>query len=118
MQKFIAIYLAPAAILDEWMKTDPEIRKSEEKKMEQEWNEWMDAHRSALTGITAGLGKTKRITTDGVTDTKNDIMMYSIVEAASPDAAAELFVGHPHFGIPGASIEIMPINPLPGMEGL
>jgi hypothetical protein len=25
-------------------------------------------------------------------------------------------VGHPHFGIPEASIEIMEIHPLPGME--
>ncbi len=42
-------------------------------------------------------------------------MLYAIVEADSHDAAAKSFVGHPHLGIPEASIEIMEIHPLPGM---
>ena len=35
---------------------------------------------------------------------------------ADYDAVAAMFEGHPHFGIPGASIEVMSASPLPDME--
>ena len=61
----------------------------------------------------AGVGKTKRVTAQGVADARNDIMLYAIVEAESHDAAARAFEGHPHFGIPQASIDLMPLSSLP-----
>ena len=108
--------MAPAAELEKWMQTEPEARKADEEKMQAEWKAWMEAHGSLLTGMTAGAGKTKRVTSDGVTDVKNDIMLYSIAEAETHEEAAQAFEHHPHFGIPGATIEIMQINPLSGME--
>ena len=116
MQKFLVLYLMPVEGMEEWMKTDPEKRKAEEKKMQGEWQKWMEANRAMLSGMTAGVGKTKRVTPEGITDTKNNIMLYSMVEAESHEAAAKIFVGHPHLQIPNATIEIMPINPLPGMS--
>ena len=77
--------------------------------MQNEWNAWMAAHKDAITE-TAGVGKPKRVTSDGVEDARNDLMMYSFVEAESIEAAAEMFKGHPHFGIPGAAIEVMSVN--------
>ncbi len=109
MQKFIVLFLAPAAIMAEWMQLDPSVRAAEEKKMREEWNTWMAAH-ADLIRETQAAGATKRITAEGVTDAKNDLMLYSIVEAASHEAAALAFVGHPHFGIPEATIEVMPIR--------
>ncbi len=110
--------MAPVAGMEEWAKTDPETRKATEEKMQKEWGVWMSEHKGLLTGMTAGTGKTKRITQAGTEDTKNDIMLYSIAEGESHEEVAKAFEGHPHFGIPGASIEIMPINPLSGMEGM
>lgn len=118
MSKFIALYLAPVSVLENWMATPEDVRKAEEAKMQAEWGAWMEKNREMLTGITAGLGKTKLVTPAGISDTKNDIMMYSMVEAESHEAAAALFENHPHLKIPEATIEIMPVNPLPGMEGL
>ncbi|MBI3260131.1 MAG: hypothetical protein HYZ54_11755 [Ignavibacteriae bacterium] len=109
MQTFIALYLAPTSVITEWMKTDPAVREAADKKMREDWDTWMAAHGSMIKETKAG-GQTKRVTKDGVTDTKNDIMLYSIIEAESHEAAAEAFVGHPHFGIPEASIEIMAIR--------
>ncbi len=63
----------------------------------------------------AGVGKTKRVTAQGTSDTRNDIMLYAVVEADSHDAAAKTFEGHPHLQIPQSSIEVMEINPLSGM---
>ncbi len=114
----MVLYMAPAATLDEWMKQPEEVRKPLEAKMQAEWGVWMAANKTLLSGMTAGVGKTKRVTADGVTDVKNDIMLYSIAEADTAEAVAEAFKNHPHFGIPGATIEIMPINPLSGMEGM
>ena len=60
-------------------------------------------------------GKTKRITSSGVSDTKNDIVLYSIIEAESHEAAAKSFEDHPHLQIPESSIEVMEIRPMGGM---
>jgi hypothetical protein len=60
------------------------------------------------------VGKTKRVAANGVSDTKNDIGGYSIVQAESYEAAAALFGDNPHLALPGATVEIMEIVPVPG----
>jgi hypothetical protein len=107
--KFFVTYQMPHQGLDEWMQLPEAERKAQELQMQTEWDGWMAAHKSAITE-TAGVGKPKRITKEGVVDSRNDLMMYSFIEAESLEAAAELFKNHPHFGIPGASIEIMSVN--------
>lgn len=107
--KFFVTYQMPHAGLDDWMKLPEAERKSQEQEMQTQWNTWMAAHASVITE-TAGVGKPKRITKEGIADSRNDIMMYSFIEAESLDAAAEIFKDHPHFGIPGSWIEVMPVN--------
>lgn len=99
----------PHSGLDEWMKLPEAERKTQEVHMQSEWNAWMAAHANVITE-TAGVGKPKRITKDGIEDSRNDIMMYSFIEATSLEEAAELFKSHPHFGIPGGWIEVMSVN--------
>jgi len=99
----------PHTGMDSWMQLPEEERKSQEAKMQSEWNAWMEQHKSAIVE-TAGVGKPKRITAAGVEDSRNDIMMYSFVEADSLEAAAEMFKDHPHFGIPEGWIEVMFVN--------
>jgi len=60
-------------------------------------------------------GKTKRVTARGVSDTQNDIILCSFVEAESHDAAARAFENHPHLQIPQSSIEVMYVRPMSGM---
>jgi len=115
MARFIALYIAPADVMDVWMQTPVEERAAQETKMKSDWDAWMAENGSAITE-TAGAGKTKRVSADGVADVRNDIMLYSIVESESHEEAAALFAGHPHFQIPGASIEVMTANVLPGMS--
>ncbi len=107
--KFFVTYQMPHTGLDTWMKLPEAERKAQEIQMQSEWNAWMEDHKEVITE-SAGVGKPKRITSDGVEDSRNDIMMYSFVEAESLDAAADLFKNHPHFGIPGAWIEVMSVN--------
>lgn len=115
MKKFLVTYLAPASVVDGWKKSEPEKRKRDEEKMQGEWKSWMRDHAKVFADAGAGVGRTKRVTGQGTADTRNDIMLYSVVEAESHDAAARTFEGHPHLQIPQASIEVMEINPLPAM---
>lgn len=111
MNQFLVQFLAPAKVVDEWMKKPEEDRNVEMKKMKDEWNAWTEAHKDMIKETKAA-GKTKRVTKDGVEDARNDLMMYSIVEAESHEVAAKAFEGHPHFGIPEATIEVMAIRPM------
>ncbi len=107
--KFFVTYQMPHTEMDKWMELPKEERAKQESDMKAEWGVWMAKHAQAITE-TAGVGKPKRITANGVEDARNDLMMYSSVEADSIDAAVEMFKSHPHFGIPGSSIEVMSVN--------
>jgi hypothetical protein len=113
MMKFLALYLAPTKVIEDWTKTDPDQRKAAEEKMQEDWNKWMGDHASMITDTRAG-GKTKRVVADGISDVKNDIMLFSLVEAESHEAAAQIFKNHPHLRIPQSSVEIMEIRSLTG----
>jgi len=107
--KFFVTYQMPHTGLDAWMQLPEDERKTQEEQMQSEWNAWMEKHTSAIIE-SAGVGKPKRVTAEGVEDARNDIMMYSFIEADSLEAAADLFRDHPHFGIPGGWIEVMSVN--------
>ncbi len=98
--------MAPASTIEEWMKKPEAERKDSETKMKAAWDEWMKGHASTVLN-TIALGKTKRVSASGVENVKNDMMLSSYVQGESAEAVAEVFKDHPHFGIPGATIEIM-----------
>lgn len=116
MKKFLVLFLTPASVIENWKNTDAATRKPAEEKMQADWQAWMKENSKMFAEMPAGAGKTKRVTGDGVSDAKNDVMLYGVVQAESHDAAAKLFAKHPHFGIPQASIEVMEINSLQGMK--
>jgi hypothetical protein len=95
MQKFIAIYRVPSASMEEWMKLPEEVRKADQDKMMADWGVWMNTHKDKLSGGTTAL--------------------YTMIEADSHEAATEIFKDSPHLDMPGASIDVMPVNSLPGM---
>ena len=113
MKKFLVLYLAPPSVIEEWMRTAPDVRKVAEEKMRGEWNTWMASHAKMITDTGAG-GKTKLVSAGGVSDTKNDIMLYSFVEAESHEDAAAAFENHPHLQIPQSSIEVMEVRSMTG----
>jgi hypothetical protein len=105
------MYLVPAQVLADWARTDPEKRKATEESMRAEWQQWL-RDRASMIAITEAAGKTKSVTSSGISDTRNDIILYSIVEAESHDAAAKAFERHPHLQIPQSSIQVMEIRPM------
>jgi hypothetical protein len=74
-----------------------------------QWVAWEARHAAAILDRGGMVGKTRRVTKDGVAEATNDICGYLVVEAESLDAAARLFENHPHVAIfPGDAIDIMP----------
>ena len=116
MKRFVAIYLGSATALAQWKATDDQKRKEQEKAGMDAWMKWVKENEASMVDHGAPLGKTKRINAEGISDTKNEITAYTIVQAESHEAAAELFANHPHFMIfPGQSVEVMECLPLPKM---
>jgi hypothetical protein len=75
----------------------------------------MTTHQAVLVDTGGPLGKTKQTTSQGITDTRNNMAAYVVVRAESHDVAARLFQNHPHFAIfPGDAVEIMECLPIPG----
>jgi len=117
MKKFCALCLIPTAVVEEWKKTtSPEKMKVASDEMMQAWAKWVKDHKKMFVDEGLPLGKTKRVTAENISDIKNDMNWYFIVEAESHEAAAKIFQGHPHLQIPGSSIEVMEIPPMPRMQ--
>jgi hypothetical protein len=90
MKRFLVTYLAPASVIDDWKKTYPSTRKAAEEKMQSDWKKWMADHASLFADVGAGVGKTKAVTQKGTSDSRNDIMLYSVVHADSHEAERSL----------------------------
>lgn len=118
MKKFLAIYIGTASAHKKagWDTMDPAKRKTLEAEGMKAWGDWMQAHEAIILEQGGPLGKTKRTAANGVSDTKNDMTGYVLVQAESHEAAAKLFEKHPHFTIfPGEAVEIMECLPIPGV---
>lgn len=117
MKKFLAVYIGTEAALQrsKWNDLPEAERKERESEGMAAWMAWGETHAAAIVDIGAPLGKTKRAASGGITDIKNGMTGYVVVQAESHQAAAALFENHPHFSIfPGDSVEIMELLPLPG----
>ena len=117
MKKFLAIYMGTASALgrSQWTAMDEAKRKKLEAAGMKAWGDWMIAHKEAIVDQGGPLGKTKRSAAQGVSDTKNSMTGYVVVQAESHEAAARMFENHPHFTIfPGDSVEVMECLPIPG----
>jgi len=117
MKKFLAVYTGTTAARERsgWDKLSDADRAKREKEGIGAWMAWGEKHKAAIVENGAPLGKTKRIGPGGVSDIKNNLAGYTVVQAESHEAAAKMFEDHPHFTIfPGEAVEIMECLPLPG----
>jgi hypothetical protein len=116
MKRFFALFSIPASVVDEWKKsTPPEKMNAAAEEMMGAWKKWMTDHEKSLVDKGTPLGKTKRITANGVSDLRNDLNWYLILDAESHEAAAKMLADHPHLRIPESSVELMEIPDRPGM---
>jgi hypothetical protein len=116
MKKFLAVYTGSISARERsgWDKLSDADRKTREKDGIAAWMAWGERNKASIVENGGPLGKTKRTGPNGVTDIKNNLAGFVVVQAESHEAAAKLFEGHPHFSIfPGDSVEIMELLPVP-----
>ena len=116
MKKFLAVYTGSTSARErsDWDTISQEERKKREQDGMKAWMAWGERHKAAIVEGGGPLGKTKRTGLNGVTDIKNNLAAYVVVQAETHEEAAKLFEGHPHFSIfPGDSVEIMELLPVP-----
>ncbi|MDE0855811.1 MAG: hypothetical protein OSA97_15455 [Nevskia sp.] len=116
MKKFMAVYIGTAASLEKYQQRHPDAatREARQKAGMEAWSQWVAAHAGSIVDIGTPLGKTKRVAAEGITDLRNNLTAYTIVQAESHQAAARMFENHPHFTLfPGDSVEVMECLPLP-----
>jgi hypothetical protein len=115
MKKFLAVYLGTPEAVGDWNKLTDAQRKEREQQGMKAWGEWMTRHSKMVIDTGGPLGKTKRVSKQGVQDARNDMTGYVIIEAESHEAAARLFEQHPHFTLfPGQAVDVMECLPIPG----
>ena len=116
MKKFLAIYLGSAEALANYRALEESTRKENDAAGMEAWMKWANDNKDSIVDMGSPLGKTMRIDKSGVSDTKNELGAWTVVQAESHEAAAKLFENHPHFTVfPGESIEVMECLPIPGM---
>lgn len=109
MPRFLAVYtMKPEALARFRSMTKAEQDAVDDKGLKL-WAEWEARNAGSITNRGGMVGKTTRVTTDGIASATNDFCGYVIIEAETAEAAAKLFVDHPHFSVfPGDGVDIMP----------
>lgn len=99
----------------EWDALPEAVRREKEQEGIAAWKAWAVKHQAAVVTMGGPLGKTKKVSADGITDISNQLGAFTVVRADSHESAAKIFLNHPHFTIfPGDSVELMPVLAIPG----
>ncbi len=74
-----------------------------------QWKAWESRNAAVILDRGGMVGKTMRVTENGIAEAENSFCGYLVVEAETACAAARLFQDHPHITVfPGDGIDIMP----------
>lgn len=109
MPRFLAVYtMEPEAVVRFRSLPKPEQDAIDAAGLKR-WVEWEEKNAASFADRGGMVGKTTRVTKDGIAEAANPFCGYIVVEADTIDAAARLFENHPHFTVfPGDGVDIMP----------
>jgi hypothetical protein len=79
------------------------------------WKAWHDRSGAAIVDLGAPLDKSTVVKSSSSGPEATSITGYTILQAGSVDEAVALMKDHPHFHMPGASVQILECVPMPGM---
>jgi hypothetical protein len=112
MKKFIVLYQSTTSAEEMMAKSTPE----QAKEGMDMWMAWAKKAGSAVVDLGAPLGNGAAIDKSGASSTGKTLASgYSVMQAASLKDLAKILEGHPHFMMPGNTIEVLEALPMPGM---
>lgn len=115
MKNFLAVFIGKEEAMKSWNQLSDAEKKTRGQKGMAAWQKWVKDHEKAIVFGGSPLGRTKKISAQGVSYFKNELCAYTIVQAKDHNSAAEMFLNHPHFTLfPGDSIELLECMPVPG----
>jgi hypothetical protein len=112
MAKFMLLYISPISAEEQMASATPEQMEAGM----QAWMAWFGKLGPALVDGGTPFGQGTNVSKDGSSGSSTtQLGGYSVIEAQDVSAAKALLNEHPHFMVPGASIEIREMLPMPGM---
>lgn len=116
MKQYLAVFLGSPEAMDAFRALPEAERKSRESEGMKAWMQWAVDHQKDTVSGGSPLGKTKKVDKSGVSDIRNEMGAWMVVQAESQEEAAKMFENHPHFMIfPGDRVEVMECLPMPTM---
>ena len=114
MKNYLCVFTGSPNAMDAWQQLPEAERRRREGEGIAGWKKWAADHAADIVEMGGPLSKTKRVSREGVSDIRNNLGAFTIVRAESQDAAARMFLGHPHFTLfPGDGVEVMEVLPIP-----
>jgi hypothetical protein len=114
MKRFLAVYTGSPAAMSRWEALSEAERTKREAAAIAAWHKWVADNSAAIVEIGGPLSRTKLVSPAGISDIRNNMSAFTIVQSESQEAAARLFLNHPHFTIfPGEGVEVMECLPVP-----
>lgn len=114
MKRYLAVFTGTPAAMARWETLSEADRQQRQVKGVAAWQKWAGDNAAAIVEMGGPLSRTKLVASGGISDIRNNLAAFTIVQAESQDAAARLFLNHPHFTIfPGEGVEVMEVLPIP-----
>lgn len=108
MGRFVVLYNAPSSAREQMASATPEQAQAGM----QAWMTWAGEAGSAIVDLGAPLQPVAKV--PGGASANSEISGYSILQAEDRAALEALLAKHPHLHMPGASIEVLEVLPIPG----
>ena len=114
MKKYLAVFTGSPGAMARWEALPEAERQRRQSTGVAAWKKWALDNGASIVDMGGPLGRTKLVSTSGISDIRNNLSAFTVVQADSQDAAAQLFLNHPHFTIfPGEGVEIMEVMAIP-----
>jgi hypothetical protein len=114
MKRFLAIYTGSPAAMSRWEVLTEDERTKKQTAGIAAWHKWVVDNKASIIELGGPLSRTKLVASTGISDIRNNMSAFTIVQAETQEAAAQLFLNHPHFTIfPGEAVEVMECLPVP-----
>ena len=114
MKRYLAVFTGTPSAMARWEALSESERQQRQTQGVAAWKKWAQDNAAAIVEMGGPLSRTKLVSVGGITDIRNNLAAFTIVQAESQEAAARLFLNHPHFTIfPGEGVEVMEVLPIP-----
>ena len=114
MKMYLCVFTGAPSEMAAWQALAESERLRKQAQGMAAWKKWAEDNASSIVEMGGPLSKTKRVSKAGISDIRNNLAAFVIVKAESQEAAARVFIQHPHFTIfPGDGVEVMEVLPIP-----